>query len=118
MLDRRREHRGRTYLGGRVAFNNRWCTIDCLVRNMSRDGAKLEFVNPVLVPDELDLIIPSRGDSRRVQVVWRRPTTLGVSFADKAGTVIPIDAARQIRKLREERDMLARRIRDLSESPI
>lgn len=119
MLDRRREHRGRTYLGGQVAFNNRWCTVDCLVRNVSRSGAKLEFAEPVLVPGELDLIIPMKGDSRRVQVVWRRAKTLGVSFVDEDwGTVIPIDVARQIRKLKEERDMLARRVRDLSDSPI
>ena len=119
MLDRRTEHRGRTYLGGQIAFSNRWCTIDCLVRNMSRGGAKLEFAEPVLVPSELDLIIPLKGDSRRVQVVWRRAKSLGVSFGDKDwGTVVPIDAARQIRKLKDERDALARRVRDLSESPI
>jgi hypothetical protein len=118
MLDRRREHRGRTYLGGKIAFNNRWCTIDCLVRNMSEGGAKLEFAEPVQVPGELDLIIPMKGDSRRVQVVWRRAKTLGITFVDKAGSVIPIDAARKIRKLKEERDMLARRVRELSESPI
>ena len=105
-------------MGGKIAFNNRWCTIDCLVRNMSEGGAKLEFAEPVQVPGELDLIIPMKGDSRRVQVVWRRAKTLGITFVDKAGTVIPIDAARKIRKLKEERDMLARRVRELSESPI
>lgn len=119
MLDRRRDHRGRTYLGGQIAFNNRWCTIDCLVRNMSQRGAKLEFPEPVLVPSELDLIIPLRGYSRRVRVIWKQAKALGVSFADTSdGTVVPIELARQIRKLKAERDMLARRVRDLSESPI
>jgi cell division protein FtsB len=35
-----------------------------------------------------------------------------------AATVLPIEAARQIRKLKAERDMLARRIKELSDSPI
>ncbi|SCM77109.1 conserved hypothetical protein [uncultured Pleomorphomonas sp.] len=119
MFDRRRERRGRTYLGGQIAFNNRWCTIDCLVRNISQSGARIEFPQPVLVPSELDLIIPLRGYSRRVRVVWRRAKALGVSFTDaNDGTVVPIELARQIRKLKEERDMLARRVRDLSEPVI
>lgn len=119
MLDRRREHRGRTYLGGQIAFNNRWCTIDCLVRNVSQSGARLEFPLPVLVPSELDLIIPVKGYSRRVRVVWKQATTLGVAFTDtNTGTVVPIELARQIRKLKAERDKLAQRVKDLSESPI
>jgi len=119
MLDRRREHRGRTYLGGQVAFNNRWCTIDCLVRNMSQTGAKIEFAHAVLLPSEFDLIVSQKGDSRRVCVIWRQATALGVSFADPdAGAVVPIEWARQMRKLKTERDMLARRVRDLNGSSI
>lgn len=119
MFDRRREHRGRTYLGSQVAFNNRWSTIDCLVRNMSQTGAKIEFAHAVLLPSEFELIIPQKGNSRRVRVVWRQATALGVSFVDPdAGTVVPIEWARQMRKLKTERDMLARRVRDLSESSI
>lgn len=119
MLDRRREHRGRTYLGGQIAFNNRWCTIDCLVRNVSQGGARLEFPLPVLVPSELDLIVPAKGYSRQVRVIWKHANTLGVAFTDtNTGTVVPIELARQIRKLKAERDRLAQRIKDLSESPI
>lgn len=119
MLDRRGERRGRTYLGGQVAFNDRWCTIDCLVRNMSRSGARLEFPNTVLVPSDVELLIPLRGNSRRAHVIWKQPRALGISFLDEdTGTVVPIEVARQIRKLKAERDMLARRVRELSESPI
>ncbi|SFN13484.1 PilZ domain-containing protein [Pleomorphomonas diazotrophica] len=119
MLDRRREHRGRTYLGGQVAFNNRWCTVDCLVRNMSQGGARIEFPEPVLLPSDLELLIPLKGHSRRVRVMWKQAKALGVSFLDRdSGTVVPIEVARQIRKLKAERDALARRVRDLSESSI
>jgi len=116
MLDRRRERRGRTYLGGQVAFNNRWCTIDCLVRNMSQSGAKIEFPHPVLLPSEFDLIITQKGNSRPVRIVWRQATALGISFVDTDFCkVVPIELARQIRKLKAEREILARRVKDLSE---
>lgn len=119
MLDRRNEHRGRTYLGGKVAFNNRWSTIDCLVRNMSESGAKLEFAHPVFLPNEFELVIQQRGNSRRARVVWKQATAMGISFLDKDfGPVVPIELSRQIRKLKTERDLLAQRVRDLSESAI
>lgn len=119
MFDRRGEHRGRTYLGGQVAFNNRCSTIDCLVRNMSQSGAKIEFPRAVLVPSEFELIIPQRRNSRRVRIVWREAKALGVAFVDPdAGTLIPIEVARRMRKLKAERDMLAQRIRELTGSAI
>lgn len=44
---------------------------------------------------------------------------MGISFLDKDfGPVVPIELARQIRKLKTERDLLAQRVRDLSESAI
>ena len=93
--------------------------MDCLVRNMSESGAKIEFANPVFVPSDLELMVPLRGYSRRAHVVWRQAKALGISFPDKdAGAVMPIEAVRQIRKLKAERDMLAQRVRDLSESTI
>ena len=119
MFDRRGEHRGRTYLGGQVAFNNRCSTIDCLVRNMSQSGAKIEFARAVLVPSEFELIIPQRGNSRRAHIVWREAKALGISFLDPdVGAVIPIEVARRIRKLKAERDMLAQRVRELTGSTI
>lgn len=118
MPERRREHRTRTYLGGRIAFNNRWSTIGCVVRNLSENGAMLEFAEPAFVPSDLDLIIPLRGDSRQARVVWRNATALGLSFADRdADTVVSLEAERQIRRLKAERDLLARRVRELIGEP-
>jgi len=117
MLDRRNEQRSRTYRGGQVAFNNRWSTMECLVRNLSEGGARIEFAEPAFIPDDLDLIVPLRGYSTSVRVVWRQARAMGVSFVEKnTGTIIPIEVARQIRKLKTERDMLARRVKELSGS--
>jgi len=116
MLERRHERRSRTYLGGQVAFNNRWSTMECLVRNLSEGGASLEFAEPSFLPDDLELIIPLRGCSSTARVVWRGARTLGVSFVERnSGKVVPIEVARQIRKLKAERDVLARRVKELSE---
>ena len=86
---------------------------------MSESGAKIEFARAVFIPGEFELIIPQKGNSRRVRIVWREARALGVSFVDPdVGAVIPIEVARQIRKLKAERDMLAQRVRELTGSVI
>lgn len=116
MQERRKAQRGRTYLGGVVAFNNRCSTLDCLVRNMSQDGAKIEFAGPATIPDEFDITIHQKGHSRRARVTWRRETEAGITFLlSEAGSVVSIETARQIRKLEADRETLARRVAHLSE---
>src|SRR5438309_8605240 len=116
MRERRGFQRGRTYLGGRLAFNNQYCSIDCLVRNMSRNGAKLVFESTVLLPGEFDLMLPQKGESRRARVVWRQQDEAGVTFPQSAGGegVVPIGMARRIRRLETDRAALEARVAELT----
>jgi len=41
--ERRKTLRGRTCLGGRIAFNRQYSTMDCVVRNLSPNGAQTGF---------------------------------------------------------------------------
>jgi PilZ domain len=118
MRERREFKRGRTYLGGRLAFNNQYCSIDCLVRNMSRNGAKLVFEGTVLLPGEFDLTLPQKGESRRARVVWRQQDEAGITFLHSGGQdVVPIGMARRIRKLEADRAALTARIAELTGMP-
>ncbi|MHB8886079.1 MAG: PilZ domain-containing protein [Methylovirgula sp.] len=111
MQERRGEHRGRTYLGSRIAFNDRYATVGCLVRNLSQNGAKLIFDRPCTVPSEFDLTIHQQGTSRRARLIWRREMEAGVAFLElNASTVVSIEAVRQLKRLEAERDARAKRI--------
>lgn len=115
MEERRKTFRGRTYLGGQVAFDNSRSAADCLVRNLSPEGAKIVFSAPTAIPNEFELTIPRKGDSRGVRVVWRDENEAGVVFlANDSGFVASIEAGRKIRRLEVERDALARRVAQLS----
>jgi hypothetical protein len=116
MRERREFKRGRTYLGGRLAFNNQYCSIDCLVRNMSRNGAKLVFEGTVLLPGEFDLTLPQKGESRRARVVWRQQDEAGITFLQSSGgqDVVPIGMARRIKKLETDRAALTARVAELT----
>ena len=116
MQERRKLNRGRTYLGGRIVFNNRSSTLDCLVRNLSQDGAKIVFADGVAVPAEFDVMIHKRDESRRARVIWRDATQAGVVFLHATlDNVVSIEAALKLRKLDAEREALARRVAQLIE---
>ena len=116
MQERRSFPRGRTYLGGQVAFNDRCSVMDCIVRNMSQNGAKVAIESTAAVPREFDLMVQHKGESRRARIVWRNENEIGIAFCDNnAGKIISIEPARRIKKLELERDTLIRRVAQLSE---
>jgi PilZ domain len=111
MLDRRKLHRDRTYLGGLIAFDYRGSALECLVRNLSEDGAKVVFSDGAAVPAEFELTIHRKGESRRAQVVWRDETQAGIRFSHaEDGGRVSLETAQCIKKLEAERNALAWRV--------
>jgi PAS domain-containing protein len=79
MLERRHNERRRSLLSGRVVFNDRRSVIDCLVRNLSPEGACLQVQSVAGIPIEFDLEI--RGESTRpVRQIWQSENRIGVEF--------------------------------------
>ncbi len=116
MQERRNFHRGRTFLSGRITFNNRFSTMDCLVRNLSQNGAKLIISSPVMIPHEFDIHIHKRGDSQRARLIWRSDIEMGIALIHAGGSsVVSIETARRIRTLEADRDALAKRVAELNE---
>jgi hypothetical protein len=109
-------HRNRTYLEGHVAFNDRYSTVTCLVRNMSQNGAKIVFEAAAFIPSAFDVLIPQRGESRRARIVWREDTQAGITFVESEKTAaVAIESGRKIKKLEAECNALAARVAQLSE---
>jgi len=55
--------------------------IDCLVRNFSSTGARLEGVLPASLPQTFDLVFDDERATLSCRVKWRRPGAVGVQFA-------------------------------------
>lgn len=72
--------RRRTLKSGKVAYNDRHVTIDCMLRDMSATGARLRVEGSVTAPDTFELLIPLDGLEANCQVVWRSGSDLGVRF--------------------------------------
>ncbi len=59
MQDRRRDVRQRVIYGGVLAYNDRFSTMDCVVRNFTASGAKIALPANAILPDRLALRCPS-----------------------------------------------------------
>ena len=71
MGERRETRRKKSFLRGRIYFDNRRCATDCLVRDISEIGARLIFSDAVSVPDAVDLYIPQKDQTLLARVEWR-----------------------------------------------
>jgi hypothetical protein len=79
MAERRKIPRQRTFKGGTIAFNQRFSSMDCLVRNLTAKGAMLKLASSVGIPDHFELKL-EHDKFRTCHVVWRREDALGIEF--------------------------------------
>jgi hypothetical protein len=80
MEERRKASRERTFLNGRIAFNNNNSTADCFVKNCSDEGAKIAVGETQPLPHKFDFVIPGKRESRPARLVWRHGTQAGLTF--------------------------------------
>ncbi len=125
MSERRNTPRQKSFLKGCIYFNNRRSAFDCLVRDISAQGAKLVFPDVLSTPDVFDLYIPQKEQTLSARVVWRHGGEIGVAFAHAVQVHDPAhaadaDLAERVQKLEAEiaalRKMLKRLKADLPPS--
>jgi hypothetical protein len=75
---RRRSPRSKTFKGAELTWPN-GVPVKCIVRNVSKTGAKLEVCGPVL-RNIVDLIFDQDHSRRSCRVVWRKEPMVGVEF--------------------------------------
>ncbi len=115
MVERRKIPRSRTYLGGTIAFNGRASAIDCIVRNLSSDGAMVAFDNTASVPDRFELLIARKSESFGARAVWRSFNKVGLAFVTESGTQpVPIEWARRLRAAEDRNKTLRQRVDQLT----
>jgi len=119
MEERRAVPRQKSFLQGRIYFNHRRSSVDCLIRDYSEQGARLKFSEAVNVPEAIELYIPNKEETHRARVEWRIGNEVGVSFGTEiqSPSVSP-DAAQgdlptRVQKLEAEVATLRRIVNDL-----
>jgi hypothetical protein len=116
--ERRTLLRKRSFLQGRLYFNNRRSSLDCLVRDISSQGAKLKVSDSIAIPEMVELHIPNKDETYRAKVQWRTGLEIGVTFEnDEAPSIVPgpgpADLLERVRRLEAEVASLHRKVNEL-----
>ncbi len=79
-IEKRGVLRRRTFLRGRIEFNNRYSTMDCVVRDITEKGARLVVKGDDVLPAIIELVLPLKSRSHRAEIIWRKGFECGVQF--------------------------------------
>jgi hypothetical protein len=82
MTENRRHPRTRVLRRGRIVFRRGYSTLDCVVLDLSPDGARLKVGEWLALPDRFELRIEN-GPRREAEVRFRAMETTGVRFVDE-----------------------------------
>lgn len=89
-----RERRFRVLKGAQAAFNQEHSAVPCIVRDLSENGAKIEFSLGWIVPSHFTLFVELDGFKVECEKVWHRGELYGVRFT---GPRIPTEIVRRQR---------------------
>ena len=119
MTERRSASRQKSFLQGRIYYNNRRSSVDCLIRDFCQNGARLKFSAVTATPDVVDLYIPNKNETYRARVQWRNAEEIGVLFEaeESAPPLAPAapaaDWPARIHKLEHDLALLQRKFNEL-----
>lgn len=78
--DKRRIHRRRMLKSGSIVINSGYSKFDCIVKNLNENGAMLNMTDATELPSQFELAIGEEGATRKVNVVWKHGSRIGLSF--------------------------------------
>jgi hypothetical protein len=115
MPDRRQSPRDKVIYGGVAEIGERGATRECIVRNISEKGARIEFSNVIKLPrQQISLTIARKGRSFLAKIIWWRDNFVGVAFGSETSSEPAVsDLEERLRKSEQKKKQLQRRIREL-----
>ena len=114
MRDRREIVRDKVMYGGVAEIGDHGATRECIVRNISENGANIEFSNDFQLPKEqLSLRIARKGRSFLARVIWWRDNFVGVAFRAESPAEPVSDLEERLRRSEIKKRQLQQKIDEL-----
>ena len=82
--EHRQAQRRRAYLGGKLVYGD-YFSLDCVVRDITTGGAKVQLPDAQAVPDKVFLVDLKTAIAYDAHVVWRRYPLVGLAFDHQHG---------------------------------
>jgi hypothetical protein len=67
-------------LGGKVVYDNGDLSYDCVIRDLTDDGARIKLEGDVPLPKKIYLIDYKKGVAHVAELAWSTPPSHGVKF--------------------------------------
>jgi hypothetical protein len=83
MANRRAAPRQRVLKSAKILYGG-GLSLDCAVRDLSENGAKIKLENQHALPHKFHLLLSSEGLVRPAQIAWKLESLLGVAFTGPA----------------------------------
>jgi hypothetical protein len=113
MLERRQSVREKVLYGGVADINERGTTTNCVVRNISEQGACVEIDPMARLPDQWNLTIARKGRSYLARLIWRQANKVGLAFRMMTSDAPVSDLDERLRRSEIKKRQLQRRINEL-----
>jgi hypothetical protein len=78
--DGRRRERKRTLLGGKVVSHDGALCIDCTIRDISDEGARIAIPRDKIIPTHVFFVHSRSTDAYEAEVAWIKPPEYGLKF--------------------------------------
>jgi len=72
--------RGRVLLGGKVVYGNGDMSHDCVIRDLTENGARIKLESAISLPKQIYLIDYKRGVAHIADIAWSAPPNHGLSL--------------------------------------
>ena len=78
--ERRADQRHRVLKGGTLQFNNGYSSLECVIRDLSATGARIQMGETFGVPSRFTMSIS--GETKRIEASlrWRNSRNIGLTF--------------------------------------
>jgi hypothetical protein len=113
MLDRRQSVREKVLYGGVADIAERGATTNCVVRDISEQGACVEIDPTARLPEQWSLTIAHKGRSYLARLIWRQANKVGLAFRIMTSDVPVSDLDERVRRSEIKKRQLQRRINEL-----
>src|SRR5579863_6963382 len=80
MEERRKAARNRSLFQGKILINDRRSVIDCVVRNLSENGACVQVASLAGIPPAFELQIGDESALRSCVAIWHNDNRIGIEF--------------------------------------
>lgn len=81
--NRRAQQRIRTALKGQLVINDRYSTVECIVRDLSESGARLQTPEGYLPPRKFGFELPTKTLSANARKIWSSGNLHGIMFYNR-----------------------------------